>query len=159
MSSEHHRVAYSVLVALRATLDVSLTDDAVIFLPRLTTLSREAAAQKLSEYPKPVTCIALEAHGRLAVGVWEGRIPVMFDLEEVAEVFGQGLREDESTMEVIITGARETVSLSWAQYKQFQSDYYLPFATLLGKRERDQEGRNRVVVTVTRDLGGFLQNI
>lgn len=159
ISEDQHRLAQGVLVALRATVEAPITDDAVTFLPQLATLPRDAAAQRLAEYRKPITCVALEAHGRLAIGVWQLSREETVGLEELADTLREELGVDDSQIDVIITGLGVRVPLNWAQYKQFQSDYYLPLAALVGKAVRDLAGRIQLVVTVTRARDGELHTL
>ena len=159
--------ARATLLALRSSLvnPEAVHGDRIAVLPEMRPLALDDASEWLAHMPKPLSCIAAEARGLMAVGAWPVQRSVdtwqEFDdmLDAVFQECAASQRTASPAAEVVVRGVNEaTFGLTFAQCKQWLADYEFPLLdfNIAPATERQRDDSALCVVTFFRSAGGML---
>jgi hypothetical protein len=151
---------YSLLPNPRA-----IRGESVLILPAMRPLSRTAAVEYLASLPKPLSCIAVEVRGLMALGVWE----TGSDGDEWPEfatmlraVFEECVAHGDSKAlqaEVLVLGGdHQKLPLTFAQCEHWLSTYEFPLAdiNIAPLHRHDRTAEACCVVRMVPSAGGTL---
>jgi hypothetical protein len=167
-SSAAKQGALATCLALRASLPsgCDLRSDVVLLLPELRPLSRTQLCEELVRLPKPLSCIAVETRGMMAVGVWHrpSQIDGWPEFNEMLQMtFADSLvrrGEQPYHADVRLQGVgRDTLTLTFAECEQWLTEYEFPLADFNVAPERDESRVAALcVISFRPSIGGRLDS-